>query len=176
MTTAAFAISGQLGENFSLTYAPQSTTGDTLASPVPFAVGTVTKGTDNSEWVFVLASGNIGEYDFVGINSGGTAASLTATTAAVAPAIGVAQVAILDTYYGWVCTKGGNGAVSYRGNVLLSCAKNVPLYATATAGYLDDAQGSSTWARILGANPLVSVGTVNTNTTFMFTWLKTDII
>jgi hypothetical protein len=53
--------------------------------------------------------------------------------------VGIAQVAFADNDYGWVLRK-GQGTVL----VLASCAADVGLYTSASAGYLDDATASLT--------------------------------
>lgn len=105
----------------------------TSADP-EIAVGTVVKGTGNSEFVYVQANGAIAQYDAVAVDSDEQAAPLSATNAITGVVIGVAQVAFADNEYGFVQTRGDVSV-----NVLASAAADVQLYATATAGSLDDA-------------------------------------
>ena len=51
--------------------------------------------------------------------------------------LGVPQIAITASYYGWVAIQGNLNV-----KVLASCVQNVKLYSTATAGALDDASSS----------------------------------
>mgnify|MGYP001584232018 CR=1 FL=1 len=112
----------------------------------PFKIGTTTETVNGGEFMFVKASSAIAQYDFVGILTTFNASSLTDTTAKTGPVIAVAQVAIASGAYGWVCLRGGG----VSGNVLASAATSAALYSTATAGSLDDAQGSSLMPKIDG--------------------------
>ncbi len=173
---AVYSTTPVAGVDLTATYTlPTSTSNPNLSDQLPVPVGTRVMTIGDGEAVFVLAGGTINQYDWVGIDAAGVATALTATTAATKPDIGVCQVAIASASYGWAATKGGNstpGAI--RGNVLASCAKDVPLYATATAGYLDDAAFSSVATGVIqGVKAVVSIGTLNTNTTVMLQWPMT---
>lgn len=106
---------------------------DKASTEAEIKVGTVVRGTDNSEFVYVQANGAIAQYDAVAIDAG-QAAPLSATNAITGVEIGAAQVALADNEYGFVQTRGACSV-----NVLASAATDVQLYATATAGSLDDA-------------------------------------
>lgn len=167
---ATFVTSGALGINLAQTFTPS-----TDLYPYPgannFALGTVVLGTDNSQWVYVLASGNIAQYDFVGIDENFAAAPLDETMADDGWQVGVAQVAIDSASYGWVCTKGAN----VTGKIGASCAADVPLYISATAGTLDDAAGSSTYSKIDGIVAVVgNTATVSANVEVLITWPKSN--
>lgn len=88
-----------------------------------------------NEYVYVQASGAIDQYDCVVVDEAGQAASATVTTTATAfgDMAGAPQVALADNEYGWVQIF-GVGEV----NVLISCAANIAINSTATAGTLDD--------------------------------------
>lgn len=137
----AFATSGTAGVD--LTATPTS---------AGFDLGTCVPGTDNTEWVYVQASGAITQYDAVGIDENYQAAALTKAIADAGHQIGFAQVAFADNDYGWVACKGSN--ISVR--VAVSCAADVALYTTATAGVVDDTSASQT--KLNGA-VLVAAGT-----------------
>lgn len=129
----AFSIQNMLGADLTAVYIPASTSGDTLAYPrPPFAVGTKTRGSDATEWTYILASSAIAQYDFVGIDEDFNAAPLTDAMALDGWFIGIAQVAIASTYYGWVATQGTN----ISGRVGASTTVDVALWTTATAGTL----------------------------------------
>ena len=78
----------------------------------------------------------------------------------------MAQVAIASGSYGWVCLRGGG----VNGNVLLSCAANVALYATDTPGFLDDAAFSSLQPKLDGIVCTTSRGTTNGSTAVLLTY------
>lgn len=87
------------------------------------------------EWVFVKASSAIAQYDVCTFDETyiTTVAPLGTGNDARGDRIGVAAVAIASGSYGWLqvfgpCTM----------NVLASCAANVRINTTATAGSLDD--------------------------------------
>lgn len=173
---AIYATAPLLGLNLQSVYTPPSAS--TTLTPYqsgdqpPIVIGTRVNTNGNGEAVYVLAGGTINQYDWVGIDGAGSATALTATTIATKPTIGVAQVAIASGSYGWVQTKGGNSAdAAVRGNVK-TAGKDVPLYATATAGYVDDAVFSSIATGVIqGAKAIISMdSSVGTSTTVMLQW------
>lgn len=87
------------------------------------------------EWVFVKASSAIAQYDVVTFDETYTTvvAPLGTANDARGDLVGVAAVAIASGAYGWLQVKG-----PCTMNVLASCAANVRLNTTATAGSLDD--------------------------------------
>jgi hypothetical protein len=93
------------------------------------------------EWVFIKASGTISQYAFVAIDEAGTAVALTTTNAGTGEGlVGVAQVALATTEFGWVWVGGaGAGGGVIKGLVAASYAANAALNTTATAGVADDA-------------------------------------
>ncbi len=124
-----------LGVNLQQTYHLSTTTVPYTADYPPFLAGTTVNGTDESAWIFVLASGAIAVGDVVSITNAGVASGITTTNAAFGNQVGVSQVAIADTDYGWVQRAGSCTSINVAG----LCAPNVQLAATATAGALDDA-------------------------------------
>lgn len=104
-----------------------------------FSLGTTSIGTDGTEWVYVQANGAISQYFTVSIDENFQAAPLSNTTAATSHKVGFAQVAFADDEYGWIPTRGTNFSVKTRA----SCAADVLLYSTASAGKLDDTVGGS---------------------------------
>ena len=127
---------------------------DLTATPttIEYKLGTTATGTDTTKWVYVQASGAITQYDAVGIDENFQAAALTKAIADAGHQIGFAQVAFADNDYGWVALEGTNMSV----RVAASCAADVSLYTTGTAGVLDDTSASQT--KISGA-VLVAAGT-----------------
>lgn len=123
----AFLTSGIVGSNLT----PTSTQEQTL--------GTRAYGTDGTEWVYVQANGALSQYYAAGIDEDYQCAPLTNTTAAGSPQVCFPQAAFTDNYYGWVPVRGSNISVKTRA----SCAADVLLYTTASAGRLDDTVGGS---------------------------------
>lgn len=142
MATTLFVTTPSEGFNFNLTYtaydqtaAISSTNSPDNPGP-PVGVGTVAKGTGDSEFVFVKAGGTINLGDACVITSTTQIANaMTTTNGLKGLQVGFAQVAIASGSYGWLQRSGACANM----NVAASCVQNVPLYTTATAGVLDDA-------------------------------------
>lgn len=101
-----------------------------------FELGTSTYDDKGSRWEYVQAAGVINIYDYVKVDDDFQAAAGTTTLLpATQPArVGCAQVAFADNDYGWVVRSG-----QHTGNFAASCAADVKIYTTATAGVVDDA-------------------------------------
>lgn len=124
----AHLTSGILGANLTAPTTTQS-----------FPLGQRSLGSDGTEYVYVQASGAITQYYACGVDEDYQCAMLSNTTAAGAPQPAFAQVAFDDDDYGWVPVRGSNISVKTRA----SCAADVLLYTTASAGRLDDTVGGS---------------------------------
>lgn len=85
------------------------------------------------EWIFVQASGAIAQYEVVTLTSAFAAVGISTSNDARGNILGVAPVAFASSDYGWVQIKG-----ACTMNVKASCAANVRINTTATAGYPDD--------------------------------------
>ena len=107
---------------------------------IDFVLGSTVVGADGTKWVFVQASGVIAQYDAVGIDENFQAAKLTKGMADDGFMFAIAQVAFADNDGGWVVCAGAN----VQCTVLASCAADVPLYTSATAGALDDDSSGTT--------------------------------
>jgi len=142
----AYTIDGSTGVDLTATPA------DSEAGTPGFALGKCVSTNDGGVYMYVHANGAITQYDFVGIDENFEAASLTTAMADDGWMIGAAQVAFADNDYGWVATKGSN----INGAVLASCAADVALYTSATAGSLDDA---TTTTKIDGVVVVTALGT-----------------
>lgn len=122
--------SGSFGVNYKKTYG----TAPSINEAVVGDLGSNIHG----EWMFIQASSAISQYDFVAISSTYTAASLTTTTAgSTLQFIGVAQVALAASEYGWVWIggpAGGGVGAGIKGNVSAAVTIASALYTTATAG------------------------------------------
>jgi hypothetical protein len=125
-----FSTDGLIGVNL-------SSTGTT---PI-YAVGQLTEVSGGQRWMYVYASSAITQYDYVCIDEDSKVASGTKALVDAGYAIGFAQVAFAAAEYGWVPLEArGNANV----RVAASCAADVALYTTASAGVLDDASSSQT--------------------------------
>lgn len=135
-----FVTSGLAGVNLTKLTAGTTTDG----AGAEFALGTVVKGSDRTEWTYVQAGAAITQYSWVAIDENFQAVMGTKALADAGHGVGLAQVAFADNDMGWVCT-GAGGNVSAR--VLASCAADVQLYTSGTAGALDDTAASQTLIR-----------------------------
>ena len=142
MSTTLSITTPTEGVNFNTTYTPYDQTAAITStnSPdnpgPPFKAGTVVAGGGGSEFLFVLASAAIAAGDVCQITTLTSAATgITTTNGLLGDRVGVAQVAIASGAYGWLQIAGACQNIT----VAPSCAPNVLLYTTATAGEIDDA-------------------------------------
>jgi hypothetical protein len=136
----AFNTDGMIGVNFT-----QLTTGTTTdGAGAPMLLGTRVSGTDGSEWVLVQAGAAITQYSWVAIDENYQAVMGTKSLADVGHQVGFAQVAFADNDFGWVAVH-APGNITVR--LLASCAADVQLYTSGTAGALDDTSASQTLIR-----------------------------
>lgn len=129
-------VNNVIGAALTVTTAGTSTDGE----DAEFKLGTCLNGSDNTVWCYVQANGAIDQYDAVGIDENFQAAALTKTMVDDGWNIAFAQVAFSDNDFGWVALRGANIQV----NVLASCAVDVALYSSGSAGHLDDDSSSQT--------------------------------
>jgi hypothetical protein len=158
---AHFAHNGPIG--VSLTETPAGT-GTSSDEGNEFALGSVVTAQDSAIYMRVHASAAIAQYDFVGIDENYEAAPLTAAMAGDGWQIGAAQVALADNDFGWVAVKGSN----IKGAFAASCAADVALYTTGTAGTLDDATGTL----INGVVCVLTPGTAAAEAEVIMSWPK----
>lgn len=136
----AFVTGGTIGVNLAATTAGDTTDGN-LAK---FRLGERVRASDGSEWLYVQAGAAITIYSWVAIDENYQAVMGTKALADVGHQVGFAQNAFADNDFGWVAVHmPGNGSV----RVLTSCAADVQLYTSGTAGVLDDTSGSQTLIR-----------------------------
>lgn len=139
-----------------MAYSVDGTIGVNLAertTELNAVLGQTTRATDGSIWTYVQANGAVTAYDCVCIDENFQAAACTKALVDAGHGIGFAQAAFADNEYGWVATHApGNASV----RVAASCAADVQLYTTATAGVLDDTSASQT---IIRGVVLVAAGT-----------------
>lgn len=129
----AYSTANMLGANFAQTFTP-STDLYPYTGEVPFDVGQLAQATDGGLWVYVLALENLAQYDAVAIDENFVASQATDTEADDSWKFGVsAAVAIPAASYGWVQVRGPTTVF-----VTGSCAPDVPLFVSATAGAITD--------------------------------------
>lgn len=98
-----------------------------------FSLGTTTLGTDGAMFEYVQVLSAVAAYNAVGISDSNTASNITTTLAATVKKVGVAQLSIAVSCYGWVQRTGKMSV-----NVAANCQDFVSLFTTATPGVLDD--------------------------------------
>lgn len=101
-----------------------------------FTLGAIAWDDAGNAWQYVQCNSStaVAVYDAVKVDDDFTIASLTTTISGSEPtAVGVAQIAFATSEYGWVLRM-GKGTV----NAAASCAQDVKLYTTGTAGVVDD--------------------------------------
>jgi acetylglutamate kinase len=154
-----------------MAYATSNTIGVRLAAESAtqeHELGTRVLATDGGELVYVQANGAITQYDAVGIDENYQAAALTTAMVDDGYMIGFAQIAFTDNYYGWVFVRGSN--INCR--VADSCAADVALYTTSTAGVLDDA---TTTSRVDGVVCVAAnANTTTSNVEVIATWPRSN--
>lgn len=132
------SIGDLAGVNFSNIYvAPAIGAYNYGTSNPDFEVGTHAFGARGTEWVYVkYGTGGSTGLGFVMVyNELFVATMLTLTNDLIGQHIGVSPAAALIDNYGWLQVAGACDAIQ----VLASCAANVDLNSTATAGAIDDA-------------------------------------
>lgn len=112
------------------------------SSAIGFTLGACAVGSDGTEWLYVQCASAqaITQYDTVTVDENFVASPVTAAALNVGHKIGFAQAAFTKNEFGWVATRGSN----INARVAASCNADVELYATATAGVLDDAVTTAT--------------------------------
>lgn len=136
----AFVTDGTVGIDLTATTAGTTTDG----ANATFRLGHRVNASDGSAWLYVQAGAAITQYSWVAIDENYQAVMGTKALADAGHQVGFAQVAFADNDFGWVCVH-GPGNITVR--ALASCAADVQLYTTATAGALDDTSASQTLIR-----------------------------
>src|SRR5689334_8561441 len=141
MANANFVTGGRLGADLanvvsSANYATLNGAGRV------HELGAHTTGNNNSNWLYVYASGNIAQYAVVAVEASGTASELTSTIArgSTPHNIGIAQIAFTAGDRGWVATGGSVLTVL----TTAVCTAGAKLFTTATAGRVSTAQATAT--------------------------------
>lgn len=149
----AYLTNGMVGVNLATTTAGTTTDGE----GAPFSLGTVAAATDGQEYIFVQAGEAIDQYNYVCIDENFQAVKGTKALVDVGHKIAFAQVAFADNDFGWVATRGSNMSCL----LAASCAPDVALYTSGTAGVLDDSSTSQT--KVDGVVAVSTAGTASTN-------------
>lgn len=142
MVNTNYAISGHLSAKL----------GDRSRDP-NFAVGSICRGSNGGDWIYVQFQGGVAQYESVHIDSSFNARQLTPALAITPGLIGFDQASASTSDYGWVPI---SGKVTIK--VLGSCAKDVPLYTTDTAGSLDDLTASLSQHQLQGIAIVTTIG------------------
>ncbi len=166
----AYSTANMLGANLTETYTPNTDLYPYVGVDVPFAVGQTTTGTDGSEWTFVKSDEAITQYDWVGIDENFDAAPLTKAMADDGWIIGVAQIAVADETYCWICTKGAN----VSGNVAASTAADSALYTSSVAGRLKYTGSLTLQTKIDGVVAVTAKNSVAGATEVLLTWPRSS--
>jgi len=151
----AYLTDGTIGVDLSAVTAGTTTDGaDAL-----FKLGTRHTGTDGTEYIYVQAGAAIStttSQPFVlAVDENYQAVKITKALASAGHLVAVApQQIIADNAFFWAITKGTN----FNVKVAVSCAADVNLWTTATAGVLDDTSGGSHVA-VLGLKVVVAAST-----------------
>lgn len=106
-------------------------------------LGWKVEGVDGTTYMAVKALSAITQYMTVGIDENFNAQPITKAMVDDAWRVGFAQTALTKGNYGWVALSGSN----IKARTLASCAADVALWSSATAGVLDDASGSQSLIR-----------------------------
>ncbi len=140
--TIPYATSNMAGANFSDVFTPPVAGSYNTGARQPFPVGTVAQGTDGSQWVYVrFGTGGVTGLGYVVvIDEDFLAVMMSNSVGGLGDKIGVAPAAASLNDYGWVQVYGTVDDI----RVSASCAANVVLASTTTAGEIDDAVATPT--------------------------------
>jgi hypothetical protein len=145
MAAPSYTTDGTLGVRLTDTIA---TTADAA-----FSIGKRVTCDGNSVFMYTRALSTVAQYDVLSLTVDSTVAPLTiANASANGQAVAFAQTAIASGSFGWVCLEGDK----IRANVVAASALGAPLFATATAGSVDNATGTSGLGYIAGLITLSS--------------------
>ncbi len=132
----AYLTDGMIGVDLTATTAGTSTDG----AGAEFTLGLTRRGTDDTLWCYVQAGAAVAQYAAAGLDENFQMVEITSTLARTGLTPAFPQVAFDDNDFGWVALNAG-GSISVK--LAASCAADVQLYTTATAGVLDDTATST---------------------------------
>tara|TARA_R110000744_G_scaffold367107_1_gene476454 strand:- start:1793 stop:2293 length:501 start_codon:yes stop_codon:yes gene_type:complete len=119
-----------------------------------FSIGECVTGNENSKFMYTRAVATVDQYDVLSLLTDSTVTPLTLQNASAnGGAVAFAQTAIAAGSFGWVALQGNK----LRVKCLTACADSVPLFATTTAGEVDDATGTSGIGYIAGVRTLSTI-------------------
>lgn len=133
------------------------------------AIGTRMVANDASEWLYITAGSAVAQYDVVAITEAYSGVPITKALVDSGELVAIAPEAISSGEYAWVQL---NGVCTM--NVLASCAADVILYSSATAGSLDDASTSQT--RVDGIKLTTARGGTAGSAAGLASWPKSFVI
>lgn len=121
----AYSVSGPIGVTLAL-----------VDATAVHKLGQEVIGSDGCTYTYCLAGEALAQYAACGVDEDHSATELTTTTAGAVPQpVVVPQIAVASGEYFWgVCEGSGFSVLGAA-----SCAKDVKIYTTATAGVVDDA-------------------------------------
>ncbi len=150
-----YVTDGKIGIDLTATYA--STSAGSI-SFMPARPGDMVRTNNGASYIFARAASDITPFSVVAFSTfADSSLSSDATRAPILQAcptllaslapggaqgnamLAISQVSIASSYYGWLARDG----TALRVNAAALCNPKVPLYATATAGVIDDATVSS---------------------------------
>ena len=135
MATTWWTTDGTIGADLE-----NVTSSASVATGAPtFALGTIVKGNNASEWMYVYASAAAVAGGVVGVEASGTASPLLVAAARKASAIGFAQMAFSIGDYGWVALEGNGLTVATTG----ALASATVLFTSGTGGKLTTTAAST---------------------------------
>lgn len=120
-----------------------------------FKLGTRSRGSDNTEWVYVQADGAIRQYDVCGVDEDYQCSSSSAAIGAAGWLPGFAQVAFADNEYGWVATKGSN---IYAKAINVSADAQVVVGASGVSAGVMSASGGTGSTALMGVVCVTAAG------------------
>lgn len=141
--TIPFATSGQLGVNLSEIYVPSTTLYPYPSVNSLYALGQQVTASDNSVWTYVLlgTGGSTGAGYVMTFDEDFLAVMMSNSVGGLGDKVGVwAGAAAVAGSYGWVQVYGTCDTMQ----VSASCAANVALASTSTAGEIDDSVANPT--------------------------------
>jgi hypothetical protein len=141
----SYAIDGTLGVKLTDTEAD--------SAKAAFEIGKTVMCNGGAKFMYTQALSSVAAYDAVSLNVDSKVAPLSiANASANGGAVAFAQNAIASGSFGWVALSGNK----IRVNVAADSALGAPLFATATAGTVDNATGTSGLGFIAGLRTLSS--------------------
>ncbi len=137
-----YSTSNTAGINFTQTFTPPAAGSYNTGQLAPLALGQIVEGTDGSKWVYCLAgSGGVTGLGYVVVmDEAFGAVMMSNSVGGLGDKIGVSPVAASAGDYFWVQVYGTCDDI----RVAASCAANVVLASTTTAGEIDDAVATPT--------------------------------